>query len=715
MSSRALIVLCLALTACDGAVLGGRFVDPVTGEPTLPNGPQDPLNPNDPMEPEQPLPGPRFTCTQPLARGTTFKKLRRLSRLELQRTLDDLLGTTVMGNATVAQPLAGLPPDELESLSTLSDAVPTTWASTLATVARRAVPLLLASTAERTQRLGACTATTPLTATCVRSVITGFGARVWRRPLDTAEVDTLFTFYTQSGGGEAGLGFVLRRLLQSPSLTFHLEDGGADLGGRIRLTPHEVASRLSYVTTSSMPDAMLQAAADADQLSSVEQVRAHAERLLASQRGRERVRDFFRYYLHSGVAPDPFAPAARLFGVEPAGLGEELAAEALDFSEHVFWSSTNGTFADLMTATYATPSSPRVARIFGATCATSSTQELPATDSSVFWHADGAARGAPPAQLTQSGWFVWELPAGRITLAATRVEVEVVAAAADGVALDLQLNVDDVTRVASFSAAPGTRIVSAPLTLTAGAAVKVGLYFRNAAAGRSLQVRRVTFLGAAPAGAGCGQLVQTPRHPGLLHRPALLATPQDRTSPILRGAHVRKRFLCTDLPTPDPELVSARMTEVGNLEDKSNRERVTLLTGAAACTGCHGLINPLGFSFEGFDQTGAPRTSEQLFDAAGMPAGFRPLDTRVEKPRIDSTGGPRVLADSYELTAAMAKSPTAAACFTQRAFEFFRLANFEAADGCALANAEQQAKSGSLRDVVLELVATDDFFYRSAP
>jgi hypothetical protein len=69
-------------------------------------------------------------------------------------------------------------------------------------------------------------------------------------------------------------------------------------GGLVRLTPHQVASRLSYFLTGSMPDDMLLAAADANQLGTAAEVTAHARRLLAdAKRAGRAVTDFFIQWL----------------------------------------------------------------------------------------------------------------------------------------------------------------------------------------------------------------------------------------------------------------------------------------------------------------------------------------------------------------------------------------------------------------------------------
>jgi hypothetical protein len=65
----------------------------------------------------------------------------------------------------------------------------------------------------------------------------------------------------------------------------------------VKLSDHEVASRLSYLITGSMPDAELMASADAGDLSSPELVREQALRLLSSDRARSRVSRFHAMWL----------------------------------------------------------------------------------------------------------------------------------------------------------------------------------------------------------------------------------------------------------------------------------------------------------------------------------------------------------------------------------------------------------------------------------
>ena len=655
---------------------------------------------------------PRFSCTQPEAQGTTFPTLRRLTRHELVATWADLVGATVAGDATVQATLAGLPSDELESLSTVSDAVPPTWASTLSVAAQRSAGLLLANRTERARVLGACVNVSPVTEACVRQVVLGWGARVWRRPLDPTEVQTLVDLSTRLGGGEAGLGFVVRALLQAPPLVFHLETSGTVENGRVRLTAHEVASRIAYLVTGTMPDDALLEAARTGQLETRAEVKAQLARLLDTPAGHARVRDLMRYYLKLGQLSAPFGPLATLRQIDTAGLGDELRTEALDFAETIFFDGSDGTFRQLMTSPTAMARSDRVARIFGQSCAGPRITRFAWNDRNAFFASDAAGPGAARQQLTEPGWFVWQFPAG-VLPAGSALEVEFAVHSSDGTAVTFDLNLDDVpTRTGLTSSGP-TFVITQSRAIPAGGALKVGVHLANVTAARTVDVVGLRVIDAS--GATCQPPLAAPSHPGLLHRPALLTGTAERTSPILRGAHVRKLFLCTPLSTPDPALVSERQSEVGDLDALANRDRVTRLTDSPACMGCHQLVNPLGFPFEAFDQLGMKRTLEQRFDAQGQPGATLPIDLHVDQPRLDFVGGPDALDDSTQLVNGLAVSAQARACFTQRTFEYFHRAALDPQkDGCALAAAETAARTGTLRDVVLELLSSDDLFYRPA-
>lgn len=157
-----------------------------------------------------------------------------------------------------------------------------------------------------------------------------------------------------------------------------------------------------------------------------------------------------------------------------------------------------------------------------------------------------------------------------------------------------------------------------------------------------------------------------------------------------------------------------RQDEVGDSEDMSNRDKFTELTAAPACTGCHTLVNPVGFTFERFDQLGAVRDEERIVDEGGNVVATWPIDTRVDGLVLEPDA-PTELADSAALANVMVESYQARACFAQRAFEYWQLRAFDERDECALFDAELESHDGTLVDVFVATIANEDIFWRAAP
>ena len=118
---------------------------------------------------------------------------------------------------------------------------------------------------------------------CVMSFVDDAGQRLYGRPLTDEERAIYSTGLeaTISDKGEAAaVGLVARTLATDPNFIYIVEDGEATPNGIRKLTGDEIAVRLAYLLTQSVPDeALLQAAAKGE-LGTAEQVVAQAERLL---------------------------------------------------------------------------------------------------------------------------------------------------------------------------------------------------------------------------------------------------------------------------------------------------------------------------------------------------------------------------------------------------------------------------------------------------
>ncbi|HEX9294301.1 MAG TPA: DUF1592 domain-containing protein [Polyangiaceae bacterium] len=219
-------------------------------------------------------------------------RVRRLSNVEYERTVSELVGAT----ENIA---ARLPPDVRQEGYTVNadQAVPAAWNERLAAVAREVAHRAVE---QRLDRLAPCAKSGA--PSCVEEWIDTLGRRAYRRPLDPAERSDLRAAFTAGAADGRGLAggaeVVLTIVLQSPNLLYVTELGqGGPPGTVTRLTPYEIASALSYAVRGGPPDDELLAAASSGTLISADGRETHARRLLGLSETRHHFRRFVLEWL----------------------------------------------------------------------------------------------------------------------------------------------------------------------------------------------------------------------------------------------------------------------------------------------------------------------------------------------------------------------------------------------------------------------------------
>lgn len=131
---------------------------------------------------------------------------------------------------------------------------------------------------------------------CIESVLDGYGAKLFRRPLSAEEKSTFVQHFQLVSGAldfREGLRWTLIGLIQSPH-TLHRSELGTDG----KLSPYEIAAELSYNFAGSPPSSELLARALAGDLDDPAVRVEEAKELLDSPRGREVVCQLFAEWLH---------------------------------------------------------------------------------------------------------------------------------------------------------------------------------------------------------------------------------------------------------------------------------------------------------------------------------------------------------------------------------------------------------------------------------
>jgi hypothetical protein len=291
--------------------------------------------------------------------------LRRLTQLEYRNTVRDLLGLTapVSGSAQLVGdsesqnagyvrggPITG--GDDLRNLmSFATDAVGSAKLETL-------LPCNPLPTAAPEQDA------------CVAKFIPAFGKRAYRRPLSAHEVELVQNLYKAQRGPEVGASFeqavsaVIGALLQAPQFLYHWELGPnapTKDGALIRYNSWEVASRLSYLLWTTMPDDKLFAAAEADALRTPEQIAQQATRLLADPRAKDGLADFHLQWLEIGPLTE--MPKDESLKNYSAAVAQSMLDETRDFTSGLFGDKGGG-LADLLTSSSTTVDAS-TAKIYG--------------------------------------------------------------------------------------------------------------------------------------------------------------------------------------------------------------------------------------------------------------------------------------------------------------------------------------------------------------
>lgn len=286
-----------------------------------------------------------ISCDVPMA---VEAPMRRLSRVEYDHVVADLLGTT-------SRPGVDFPADDnttgFEVGVTVSDALARDYLDAGESLAAEAVLDLPALDGSLDRCARAALPTGTAGEACAADFIASFGRRAFRRPLTSEErTEHLALFRTgrdlegdDEAGFRAGIELVVNAMLVSPYFLYRMEPApdGARPGDVVPVEGYALASRLSFFLWRSMPDDVLLDAAEAGELRTAADVEEQARRMMDDPRFERSHEDFFRQWLGldrlATLSKDPaiyptWTPALRdsLAASLDATLDEAMETGALD-------------------------------------------------------------------------------------------------------------------------------------------------------------------------------------------------------------------------------------------------------------------------------------------------------------------------------------------------------------------------------------------------
>ena len=213
--------------------------------------------------------------------------LRRLTKVEYGATLHDLFGV----DSAIAREL----PEEVIGegyLNTLSPLQSEQYLSIANEVLDQILPAGAATLNSAQRRwLGPAPRSGAGLRVAARPVAASLARKAYRRPPSDAELDVLLGVFdlgrTNGLAYNDALRLMAKAVLVSPQFLFITPHGeGQPVGGIVRLDDYQLASRLSYLLWSTMPDAELSGLADRGKLHDPAVLRLQVKRLLKDPRSR---------------------------------------------------------------------------------------------------------------------------------------------------------------------------------------------------------------------------------------------------------------------------------------------------------------------------------------------------------------------------------------------------------------------------------------------
>ncbi|MDP2274079.1 MAG: DUF1588 domain-containing protein [Archangium sp.] len=201
---------------------------------------------------------------------------------------------------------------------------------------------------------------------------------------------------------------------------------------------------------------------------------------------------------------------------------------------------------------------------------------------------------------------------------------------------------------------------------------------------------------------GSGPMTQPAHRKGLLLAGGFAAANAHfaDTAPMKRGAVVRKKLLCQELPLPSA--VGVNIVVPAPDATLTTRERFSAHSANPTCAGCHKMLDPIGFALESFDAVGRYRTTEN----------GKPIDASGELLNAGDAEG--TFTDAVGLSTLLAKSQTVARCFQQHLFRFAagRSGAEEERTFVDFVRGRASGRDGKILELLVDYAQSDSFVTR---
>ncbi len=300
--------------------------------------------------------GKKYTCSHESQLGVGQKNMRRHSYQEIKNMIQTLFGESI--TRQILAELNLLPKDPNIKSKHYPNSLDESFFSRMAVISEKIANIAVRDRAFVSQ-YGACNELS--NQGCYSHFVKNFVARAIKRPLTDSELTIFVNRLSLDRQNEPEV--LIASVLMRPDFLHLILNGKAE-GKKYKLTPYEVAHRISFATIANLPDEALWQAAANNQLTTLTQIIQHVRRLLLTQAGQKNVVTFFREWMSLEKSGEVSTTEVVNANINPKTLLQESNAEFDQFVRYIVFEK-KGYFSDLFLDKTVFPTGNQLARVYG--------------------------------------------------------------------------------------------------------------------------------------------------------------------------------------------------------------------------------------------------------------------------------------------------------------------------------------------------------------
>lgn len=321
---------------------------------------------------DQPIMPTKITCTS--STPDPLSLIQRLTKRQLTNSINLFLSEidpTLASDSKLVSLIASIPSDII-AYKENSMLISQQLVNIHFDIFYRVGELVANSTTAQNSLVGnnGCMAASTITSTCQNTFVKNIGRLLYRRNLETAEVNTLISFFSNAEllSNADKVTAIVASAMGSADHNYQIYDKGNTIAGKtnsISISAIDYSNKLAFFLTGAPPDSSLRAVANDGSLLQKTVLTNQVDRLIKTAKGNESILKFYKEWLHYDHYEGLNYPTDFLSGQSTVNLQNAMTREVDEFLLSLTVNSKTSSYKDLMTSTNSFIYDDSLAQLYG--------------------------------------------------------------------------------------------------------------------------------------------------------------------------------------------------------------------------------------------------------------------------------------------------------------------------------------------------------------